>query len=309
MVGTGYLGIVLDRVLDQAAAVLGVDEACLCVPDPTRIHGSIVAAACGIDDVIGTRVDYDAEVLDVEGITAVPLAALPGATLIVGSRDPNLRALAPLTEIVGAAVGQVNQRARMTPSVIRRVRDLAVSLDERDGYTADHSQEVVEFARTVAGGLGLERAEMRELELAALLHDVGKVRVPDSILHKPGALDALEFDVMARHPVWGAQLLSEVLGFGAVAVIVRYHHERWDGGGYPDGLVGDHIPLASRVISVCDAFHAMTSDRPYRAAMSALEALDRLEAGAGTQFDPAVVVQAVAAIGPAAGMKAEGANA
>ena len=117
----------------------------------------------------------------------------------------------------------------MAPSVIRRVRDLAVTLDERDGYTADHSQEVVELVRAVAGGLGLERAEMRELELAALLHDVGKIRVPDPILQKPGALDALEFDVMARHPIWGAQLLAEVLGFGAVAGIVRYHHERWDG--------------------------------------------------------------------------------
>jgi len=173
---------------------------------------------------------------------AVPLVDLPGAFLIIGSHDPNLRALAPLTEIVSAAVGHVSHRARMAPGVIRRVRDIAVSIDERDGYTADHSQEVVALVRAVAARLGMERAEMRELELAALLHDVGKIRVPDSILQKPGALDALEFDVMARHPIWGAQLLSDVLGFGAVAGIVRYHHERWDGGGYPDGLVGDPHP-------------------------------------------------------------------
>jgi len=296
MVGGGYLGIVLDRVLGQAASVLGVDAACLCVPDPARGDGAIVAAARGLDDVVGTRIRSGSEPIADADATAIPLAGTPGAVLIIAGRKPNLRALAPLTEMVGAAVGQLGQRTRMAPSVIRRVRDLAVSLDERDGYTADHSQEVVELVRAVAAGLGLERAEMRELELAALLHDVGKVRVPDAILQKPGALDAHEFDVMALHPIWGQQLLADVLGFAAVAGIVRYHHERWDGGGYPDRLAGAHIPLASRVISVCDAYHAMTSDRPYRAALGRDEALARLAEAAGSQFDPDVVAQATAVI-------------
>jgi HD-GYP domain-containing protein (c-di-GMP phosphodiesterase class II) len=304
MVGTGYIGIVLDRVLNQVVSVLGVDAACLCVPDPAHRDGSIVAAARGLDDVVGARIP-SASTLLADDSTAVPLTTVPGAVLVIGSREPNLRALAPLTEIVGAALGSVSQRTRLAPSVIRRVRDLAVSLDERDGYTADHSEEVVELVRSVAAGLGLEPAEMRELELAALLHDVGKIRVPDAILQKPGALDALEFDVMARHPVWGAQLLADVLGFGAVAGIVRYHHERWDGGGYPDGLAGAHIPVASRVISVCDAYHAMTSDRPYRAALGVEEAIARLEAGAGSQFDPDVVFHALAAISPASRMNSE----
>jgi diguanylate cyclase len=136
---------------------------------------------------------------------------------------------------------------------------------------------------------GLSPAALAEIELAALLHDIGKVRVPDSILNKPGALTEDERAVMNRHPVWGAELLARVPGLEPVATIVRFHHERWNGGGYPAGLAGTRIPLTSRIIAVCDAHHAMTSDRPYRAALSQAHALAELRAGAGTQFDPVVV--------------------
>jgi polar amino acid transport system substrate-binding protein len=140
--------------------------------------------------------------------------------------------------------------------------------------------------------MGLDRAELAELEVAALLHDIGKILVPDSILKKPGRLTPDEYAQMTIHPARGAEILARVPGLEVVATIVRYHHERWDGSGYPDGLSGERIPLASRIISVCDSFNAMTSDRPYRRAMSADDALTELHINAGWQFDPAVVFTA-----------------
>jgi HD-GYP domain-containing protein (c-di-GMP phosphodiesterase class II) len=121
------------------------------------------------------------------------------------------------------------------------------------------------------------------------LHDVGKIGVPDAILNKPGPLDSAEWELMRRHPEMGAETVSRLPGLGAVAPLVRSHHERWDGDGYPDRLGGQEIPLASRVICACDAFVAMTSDRPYRPALDVDQALAELVAGAGSQFDPRVV--------------------
>jgi HD-GYP domain-containing protein (c-di-GMP phosphodiesterase class II) len=135
----------------------------------------------------------------------------------------------------------------------------------------------------------VEPAELAELRLAAPLHDLGKIRVPSSVLLKPGPLNARERAVINHHPVWGAELLACVPGVEVVASIVRFHHERWDGSGYPDGLTGERIPLSSRIIAVCDAYHAMTSDRPYRRAISAEQAFGELRANAGTQFDPRIV--------------------
>jgi HD-GYP domain-containing protein (c-di-GMP phosphodiesterase class II) len=151
--------------------------------------------------------------------------------------------------------------------------------------------------------LQLDRAALLELEFAARLHDVGKIRVPDDVLNKPGPLDPGEREIMHCHAAWGSETLSGVPGLEVVATVVRFHHERWDGRGYPDGLTGACIPLASRVIAVCDAFSAMTCDRPYRQAMDPAEALDELRSGAGTQFDPAVVdafCEAVSVKAPAA---------
>jgi HD-GYP domain-containing protein (c-di-GMP phosphodiesterase class II) len=131
--------------------------------------------------------------------------------------------------------------------------------------------------------------EIELLECAARLHDVGKLGVPEAILRKPGPLDESEWAVMRRHPEWGAQMVARVPGLEGIAEYVRGHHERWDGRGYPDGLAGSRIPLASRVISVCDAFEAMVSRRPYRAPLSFDAALRELLAGAGSQFDPGLV--------------------
>jgi HD-GYP domain-containing protein (c-di-GMP phosphodiesterase class II) len=130
----------------------------------------------------------------------------------------------------------------------------------------------------------------------ALLHDIGKIGMPDEILRKPGRLDAHELAIMREHPVIGERILRHVPGLETVARAVRHEHERWDGTGYPDGLAGEAIPLSSRITLVCDAYHAMTSARPYRAALDHEEAAEELRRGAGTQFDPAIVTALLAAL-------------
>jgi diguanylate cyclase (GGDEF)-like protein len=168
------------------------------------------------------------------------------------------------------------------------VEALASALLERDRYTGEHSESVVDMARTVASNLGLDAVEIERIAAAGLLHDIGKVAIPDRILHKPGGLDAEEWDLMREHPVIGERILRAIPGMGAVARIVRHEHERFDGSGYPDGLSGEDIPIGSRIILACDTYHAMTSDRPYRARLAHGEAIAELARCAGTQFDPRV---------------------
>jgi hypothetical protein len=167
---------------------------------------------------------------------------------------------------------------------------LADVVEFDDQYTADHSRSVVELVHATADVLGVERSRRQELEFAALLHDVGKIAIPKEILNKPAALTSSEFEVMKTHTIEGQFMLDRVGGLlGRVGEIVRSCHERWDGTGYPDAIRGEEIPLESRIVFAADAFNAMTTNRPYRNAMSTAEALEELRAGAGTQFDPAVV--------------------
>lgn len=157
-------------------------------------------------------------------------------------------------------------------------------------YTGSHSRSVVLLAHHVGESLGLDEATMREVEFGALLHDVGKMAVPNEIINKPGRLTDEEMELMRTHTLEGERMLGRIGGVLAdVGEVVRSHHEFFDGGGYPDGLRGEEIPVASRVISCCDAFNAMTTDRPYRGAMSVGEAITELRAHSGTQFDPVVV--------------------
>jgi HD-GYP domain-containing protein (c-di-GMP phosphodiesterase class II) len=159
-----------------------------------------------------------------------------------------------------------------------------------DAYTGSHSRDVVTLVLGVSDALGLDANSRRDAEFAALLHDIGKIKVPKEIINKPGPLDEEEWAVMKRHTIEGERLLSQVGGLlGEVGHIVRGCHEHWDGGGYPDGAAAEEIPLLARIVACCDAFSAMTSDRPYRPAMSEEVALAELRAEAGAQFDPRVV--------------------
>ena len=166
---------------------------------------------------------------------------------------------------------------------------LLAALDARDSYTGNHSEAVVGLAGRVARALGLAEPSVREVEQVALIHDVGKLGIPDAILRKPGALTDEEWVVMRTHPTIGAEIVASVPAVAHLAPAVRAEHERFDGHGYPDGLAGDAIPCASRIVLACDAWHAMRSDRPYRRAMEEARAQRELLAGAGTQFCPKTV--------------------
>jgi HD-GYP domain-containing protein (c-di-GMP phosphodiesterase class II) len=148
---------------------------------------------------------------------------------------------------------------------------------------------VVSLAAAVARRQGLNEPAIAEVRLAALLHDVGKIAIPDAILNKPGPLTVQEWEIMRTHPIQSEQIVIETPGLERLGPVLRAEHERWDGSGYPDGLAGQAIPLASRITFLCDAYHAMTSDRPYRPALSPAAAREQITAGAGTQFCPSCV--------------------
>jgi HD-GYP domain-containing protein (c-di-GMP phosphodiesterase class II) len=190
-----------------------------------------------------------------------------------------------------AAALELNRAYRGTVMLLSDV------LEHEDQYTADHSRSVVDLVNAVADELEIDPEARQELEFAAMLHDVGKISIPKEILHKPAALTEPEFEIIKHHTIEGQFMLDRVGGLlGRVGEVVRSCHERWDGKGYPDQLKGEQIPLAARIVFVCDAYNAMTTDRPYRAAMRPEAAIKELVDNAGTQFDPMVVAGLVSVI-------------
>jgi HD-GYP domain-containing protein (c-di-GMP phosphodiesterase class II) len=178
------------------------------------------------------------------------------------------------------------QAAALRTSVICAFNQL---LDLKDLNTGVHSTRLAEWGMRVGQELGLEEAELQNLEVAALLHDIGKVGVPDSILRKPGRLDPEEYALMKKHSEYGWAVLRMLPGFERAALDILHHHESFDGKGYPAGLQGSEIPVVSRIVCVIDAFDAMVSSRPYRKGLPYEEAVRRLNEASGTQFDPTVV--------------------
>jgi HD-GYP domain-containing protein (c-di-GMP phosphodiesterase class II) len=169
------------------------------------------------------------------------------------------------------------------------VRALSNAVAARDAYTGKHAERVTAYGIALAEAIGLDTDRVPGIEFGFLLHDVGKVGVPDAILFKPGSLDESEFALVARHPVIGSEILRDVDFLGEGKLVVRHHHERWDGTGYPDRLAGEAIPLAARVFAVADALDALTSDRPYRRGTRFSRARAEIREHAGSQFDPGVV--------------------
>jgi response regulator RpfG family c-di-GMP phosphodiesterase len=179
------------------------------------------------------------------------------------------------------------QRGLLESAYKETVSALASALGTKDTGTRQHSQRVQRYALELATAINPTLAADPALEYGFLLHDIGKIGVPDQILHKPGPLNDAEWSIMREHPVWGARALEQIPGFRAASLAVRHHHERWDGTGYPDGLAGEDIPIGARVIAVCDAYEAMTATRPYRPALAEPLARERIVAGTGSHFDPA----------------------
>jgi putative nucleotidyltransferase with HDIG domain len=178
---------------------------------------------------------------------------------------------------------------RLKDSFMGTAEALANALEAKDDYTASHAREIADLAVAVGRQLGMGSDELEDLRYGAVFHDIGKIAVPDAILSKPGPLTDEERRIIERHAEIGAQIIAPVHFLSGAVPIVRHDHERWDGEGYPDGLEGRQIPLGARIVFVVDAFHAMVSDRPYRAGLSEEEALAELRRCAGTQFDPEVV--------------------
>jgi HD-GYP domain-containing protein (c-di-GMP phosphodiesterase class II) len=189
----------------------------------------------------------------------------------------------------GSALRSATLYEQLDEAYLGTAEALAAALEAKDSYTASHSRAVVDRAHAVGVRLGLSDAELRTLRFGAIFHDIGKIAVPEAILNKRGPLTDEERREVERHTVVGEKILSSVPFLAPVLPIVRHEHERWDGRGYPDGLAAEEIPIGSRIVLACDAYDAMTSDRPYRAAMSESEARAELLAGAGTQFDERVV--------------------
>jgi putative nucleotidyltransferase with HDIG domain len=195
---------------------------------------------------------------------------------------------------VGAAIHRCQLVAELEGAFLTTVGVLADAVELQDAYTADHASEVADLAAAVGERMGISGVELDRLRYGALLHDVGKIGIPGEILRKPGPLSAGERERMDEHTAIGARMLERIPFLAPVAPLVRSAHERFDGGGYPDGLAGEEIPRGAMIVATCDAFHAMTSNRSYRRAMAQEEAIRELEANAGTQFDPAVVAALIA---------------
>jgi putative nucleotidyltransferase with HDIG domain len=197
-----------------------------------------------------------------------------------------LRLAIALASEAGTMVAQARMSERLEDAYFATLGALAAALEAKDAYTNDHANEIAELAGRVCDELELEGRTTRVVKLGALLHDIGKIGIPEAILRKPGALTGEEMLVMQRHPDIGARILEPVPYFAELVPLVRCSHERWDGRGYPEGRSAEDIPLGSRVIAVCDAFHAMTEDRVYRRALPLPSALAEIDRCAGSQFDP-----------------------
>jgi putative nucleotidyltransferase with HDIG domain len=209
--------------------------------------------------------------------------------------ESDLELLAAIGNQAGVAMHRVRLMGELERLLLDTIKAIAATIDARDGYTHRHSERVAALTAQLAREMDLSEADRETAELAALLHDVGKIAVPDSILNKPGRLTPEEYLEMQKHPLHGAQILGNIQSATVKAVMpgVQYHHEKWDGTGYPEGLKADAIPFLARLLGVADFFDALTSARSYRTAIPAHEAMKLIEDGAGTHFDPTVAAAAL----------------
>ena len=224
-----------------------------------------------------------------EIIGTLGLARLKGQEHHLPFTDVEVRLLEGIAEIAGTAIRRARLHQHLEQSYIEMVLVLARAADARDSYTADHSERIAARAVVLARALGCDETELQNIYWGALLHDIGKLGVPDDILRKPGPLTEAEWQIMRQHPVIGEEILRPVGRMHEVASLVRHHQERWDGAGYPDRLQGEEIPLGARILAVVDTYGAMIDNRAYGKGRTTDEAVTEIRRCAGTQFDPHVV--------------------
>ena len=318
---------VLDRVVQQAARILGspktsvwmqgsntnavAPRACWgYLPDESermnsiRVTEDVALRLMGGTEPFVTRseqIGYAEEVTSVAGDAAFAIGPMQldgrlGCILAVAPSvgdyefsDKKMRLLAGICDQAKLAIANASSFEGLERTFFQTVEALANALEAQDEYTASHARSLTDMVLDVGTELGIEGKELKRLELAALFHDIGKIGIPSEIIRKPGPLDDDEWRIMKLHPELGAKILAPIDRLSEVVPIVRACHEHYDGSGYPDKLTGDEIPIEARIILVCDAFDAMTTDRPYRKALPVEEACRRLEESAGTQFEPAIV--------------------
>ncbi|MFW2331686.1 MAG: HD domain-containing phosphohydrolase [Nitrospinota bacterium] len=194
-----------------------------------------------------------------------------------------------LSRITTRTIELNKRQEKIDEFFIQTISALANAMDAKDQYTIEHSRRVAEFSNQIGEEMGLSASSLKQLHVAAILHDIGKIGIPDEVLLKEGRLNDEEFAIIRSHPSKSANILVEIDDLYEVAMLVRYHHEHWDGSGYPVGLVGDEIPLGSQIITTADAFDAMTSTRPYRKGLTIDMAKEEIIRYSGTSFAPEVV--------------------
>jgi HD-GYP domain-containing protein (c-di-GMP phosphodiesterase class II) len=316
---------VLSRAVEVTCRVLGIERAALWIQEDLEPRDLVGRASFGYtpdqDPVAGPRFPaalahawldraepFVLEPADLAGLHAVPdpttiarFAVAPlklergrvGAlTATLGDRvieARELRLLAGLAHQSKLAIENAEHYDNLERTFVSTVASLANALEANDEYTSSHARWITDMALLVGRELRLDREALKRLEFGALFHDIGKIGIPSEILQKPGPLTDEEFEIVKQHPELGERILAPIDRLADVRPIVRACHERWDGLGYPDGKAELEIPIEARIVLVCDAFHAMTTDRPYRGRLPAEEAVRRLRASAGSQFDPNVV--------------------
>ncbi len=293
---------VLERVVDGASQLISAPHASLWLQDPAGGE-VLLRASVGVDSAVAERVRTGAltETAEPFVLSDPPAVIAPfsvdgrwgaiavGSTETTDFGDRELELLGGLAHQAKLAIANASSFEGLERTFLSTVEALANALEARDEYTSSHARWITDTAILVGQELGLDGETLKRLELGALFHDIGKIGIPNSVLLKPGPLTDEERELIETHPELGAKIIAPIDQLQDVCGIVRACHERWDGAGYPDQKAGDEIPLEARIIFACDAFHAMTTDRPYRSALDPDEALRRHEEAAGTQFDPRVV--------------------
>ncbi len=204
-------------------------------------------------------------------------------------RSEDLKLLSAMAFQTAVAIENARLYEDLHSTFISTVYGLAMAIGKRDPYTGKHTKRVMEYSTAIGREMGMKRSDLKKLQIAAILHDIGKIGIPDNILNKHDSLTKAEFNLYRKHPAYGEDLVKNIKQLDDVRPAIRHHHERFDGMGYPDGLSGYSIHVMARIIAVADSFDAITSDRPYRKGLNQVHALEQLKRNMGTQFDPDIV--------------------